>query len=249
MDDALINEEFVVYLQPQQSLRDGKIIGAEALVRWQDPTYGLIPPSHFIPLFEKNRFIIKLDLYVFEKTCAIIQKWISQGHTPVSVSVNMSKVHLDCPDFVSSYEKIRQRYHIPASLLEFEFTETMMSQHPQQLLQVVNQIHAYGYRCSLDDFGSGDSSFNLLKDIWVDTLKLDKAFFGSSQLDNPREKDIITSIIDLSGKLGMQTVAEGVETNAQRDFLRAAGCDIIQGYLFSRPLPILEFEKLMWGSV
>lgn len=247
MQDALNAGEFVVYLQPKLSLKDNTIAGAEALVRWQDPEHGLIPPDEFIPFFEKNRFIIDVDLYVFEQVCMLLRRWLDAGLTPVPISVNMSRAHLVHSNFLDTYKAICDENGVPPELLEIELTETLVFKNPDMLFQVIDQIHRRGYRCSMDDFGSGYSSLNLLKDLRMDTLKLDRAFFTSENADNPRERDVITSVIDLAEKLSMTTVAEGVETEAQAAFLKEARCDMIQGYVFSRPVPIPDFEALAFG--
>ena len=248
MQDALNAGEFVVYLQPKLSLKDDTISGAEALVRWQDPERGLIPPDEFIPFFEKNRFIVEVDLYVFDQVCSLLRRWLDEGITPVPISVNMSRAHLAKTDFLDAYEAIRKAYGVPPELLEIELTETLVFTNPEALFQVIDQIHRRGYRCSMDDFGSGYSSLNLLKDLRMDTLKLDRAFFTSQNADNPRERDVVTSVIDLAEKLSMSTVAEGVETPAQTAFLKEARCDMVQGYVFSRPVPIPDFEALAFGG-
>lgn len=248
MQDALNAGEFVVYLQPKLSLKDDTISGAEALVRWQDPERGLIPPDEFIPFFEKNRFIVEMDLYVFDQVCCLLRRWLDAGIPPVPISVNMSRAHLSKTDFLDAYEAIRKAYDVPPELLEIELTETLVFTNPDMLFQVIDQIHRRGYHCSMDDFGSGYSSLNLLKDLRMDTLKLDRAFFTSQSADNPRERDVVTSVIDLAEKLSMTTVAEGVETPAQTAFLKEAHCDMVQGYVFSRPVPIPDFEALAFGS-
>lgn len=247
MNDALENQEFIVYLQPKYSVQEAGVVGAEALVRWEDPEKGQVLPERFIPYFEKNKFIIKLDLYVFEQVCRLLRKWIDSGVTPQPISVNMSSVHLDTPDFLEQYEEIRKRYQVPASLLEIELTETLIFEKPNTLFHVIDEIHGYGYRCSLDDFGSGYSSLNVLKDINVDTLKLDRAFFSSRKMDNERERIVIRSVINMAKRLRMATVAEGVETSAQEAFLRETNCDMVQGFAFSKPLPPEAFETLVFG--
>ncbi len=248
MQDALRNEEFIVYLQPKQSLQDQSIAGAEALVRWLDPEKGLIPPNDFIPFFEKNNFIVKLDLYVFEKVCALLRKWMDRGVRLLPISVNISRAHFIDPDFLQQYEEIRKKYGVPPALLEMELTETLVFENPEALIKVIDEFHQCGYRCSMDDFGSGYSSLNILKDISVDTVKLDRAFFSSQQMDNPRERVVIMSIINMTDKLDMTTVAEGVETPAQAQFLREASCDLLQGYVFSRPVPVKDFEQMAFGQ-
>lgn len=247
MRDALRNGEFIVYLQPKQDLQTGIIAGAEALVRWMDPQRGLIPPMEFIPLFEKNNFVVKLDLFVFDCVCAQLRTWINEGKKPIPISVNMSRAHLSDPDFLARYEDIRTKHDIPASLLEIEVTETLIFENPQLLSNIIDDIRRCGYRCSMDDFGSGYSSLNVLKDIRVDVLKLDRAFFSSDDMDNSRERDIINSVVDMAKTLCMETIAEGVETECQSQFLKQAGCDMIQGFLFYPPMPIDEFEKLAFN--
>ena len=245
MHDALRGGQFVVHYQPKQDLRTGNIAGAEALVRWQDPKAGLIPPDQFIPLFERNGFIVQLDLYVFEQACALLARWLTQGRRAVPISVNMSRVHFASGAFLRRYEDIRRRYGVPASLLEIEVTETLVFENPQLFASIIDEIHRRGYHCSMDDFGSGYSSLATLKNIRVDTLKLDKAFFSSEQLTDPWEAAIVSGVVSLARRLQMRTVAEGVETPQQADFLREAGCDMIQGFLFSRPLPEARMEELL----
>lgn len=246
MRDALEQGEFVIFLQPKQLLKSGVIGGAEALVRWRAPE-GLIPPNDFIPLFEQNGFIVDLDLHVFEKVCAMLRKWLDNGVTPVPVSVNMSRVHLADPQFLERYETIRRAYDVPAELLEIELTESLVFENPHLLVQFIERIRAHGYHCSIDDFGSGYSSLNLLKDMNVNVLKLDRVFFASQEADNARERTVIVSVIDLAKKLSMGTVAEGVETPRQVEFLQQADCDMVQGYVFSRPVPLAEFEQMAFG--
>lgn len=248
MRGALEAGEFIIYLQPKLDLRSNKVVGAEALVRWDDPQRGLVPPDEFIALFEKNGFIVDLDLHVFERTCALLRSWIDAGLTPIPISVNLSRVHLADEHFLERYERVRKSFGVPASLLEFELTETLVFENPDLLSQVIDHIHACGYLCSMDDFGSGYSSLNVLKGLEVDTLKLDRAFFGDLHLEGGRSADVIDMVIALARRLNMLTVAEGVETDAQAAFLSNAGCDMIQGYLFSRPVPPAEFEKIAFGE-
>ncbi|MGX9755509.1 bifunctional diguanylate cyclase/phosphodiesterase [Clostridioides difficile] len=248
MEEALDNNEFVVYLQPKVNLKNNNIVGAEALVRWQDPEKGLIPPNDFIPFFEKNGFIIKLDHYVFEKSCAMIRKWIDNGETPIPISVNFSRAHLNNKDFLKKYKLIRNKYDVPAKLLEIELTETLVFDNLQMLLNVIDQIHEEGFQCSLDDFGSGYSSLNMLKEIKVDTLKLDRAFFSSPNADNLSENYVIESVVELAKKLNMNSISEGVETILQMEYLKKINCDMIQGYVFSKPIPQEIFEKMAFGK-
>lgn len=248
MHGALERGEFVAYFQPKQLLEEGVIGGAEALVRWIDPVRGLVPPDEFVPFFERNGFIIEVDLCVFEQVCALLASWIEQGRTPVPISVNMSRAHLRDQEFLAPYERIRERYGVPASLIEFELTETLVFGDPETFMGVIDLLHARGYRCSLDDFGSGYSSLNVLKDVDVDTMKLDRAFFSAGDAVGEREWDVVESVVGLAKKLDMETVAEGVEEAGQASRLRAMQCDMLQGYVFSRPVPVDEFEKLLFGE-
>lgn len=248
MHGALERGEFVAYFQPKQLLEEGVIGGAEALVRWIDPVRGLVPPDEFVPFFERNGFIIEVDLCVFEQVCALLASWIEQGRMPVPISVNMSRAHLRDQEFLAPYERIRERYGVPASLIEFELTETLVFGDPETFMGVIDLLHARGYRCSLDDFGSGYSSLNVLKDVDVDTMKLDRAFFSAGDAVGEREWDVVESVVGLAKKLDMETVAEGVEEPGQASRLRAMQCDMLQGYVFSRPVPVDEFEKLLFGE-
>ena len=240
MEHALENNEFVVYFQPKVELKTNKIAGAEALVRWQDPKKGLIPPDEFIPIFEKNGFITKLDIYVFEEVCKTIRKWLNEGINPIPVSVNLSRMHLQNPNFLKKYKEIQEKYEVPADLLEIELTETLVFENFEQLKKVIDDIHQMGFSCSIDDFGSGYSSLNLLKEIPVDILKLDRIFF--SKKNDKRGNSVIESIISLAKKLNMTTISEGVETISQVEFLRKADCDLVQGYVYSKPLAKDDFE-------
>lgn len=240
MEHALENNEFIVYFQPKVELKTNKIAGAEALVRWQNSKKELIPPNEFIPIFEKNGFITKLDIYVFEEVCKTIRKWLNEGINPIPVSVNLSRMHLQNPNFLKKYKEIQEKYEVPADLLEIELTETLVFENFEQLKKVIDDIHQMGFSCSIDDFGSGYSSLNLLKEIPVDILKLDRIFF--SKKNDKRGNSVIESIISLAKKLNMTTISEGVETISQVEFLRKADCDLVQGYVYSKPLAKDDFE-------
>lgn len=244
MESALENGEFVVYLQPKVELQNNTVAGAEALVRWQDPELGLIPPGDFISVFEKNGFIIKLDLYVFKEVCSLLRGWLDRGVKAIPISVNLSRAHLNNPEFLMEYKAIADAYRIPPKLLEIELTETLFFENMEALIAVIAQIHEVGFNCSLDDFGSGYSSLNMLKDVPVDILKLDRAFFNSRIKDSSRGYSVIESVIELAKKLGMKTISEGVELESQVEFLRKVQCDMVQGFVFSKPLPVEEFERM-----
>lgn len=245
MERALAEGEFQMYLQPKISLATGKTVGAEALVRWNSPQRGLVPPDEFIPFFERNGFVIKIDLNVFEQACALIRSWMDAGLEPMPISVNLSPLHLRKPDFLDAFEAVRERYGVPAELLEFELTERVAFESLEMLRCVVDDVHERGFRCSMDDFGSGYSSLNVLKEIPVDVLKIDREFFMN---DSARADHVVESVVDLAKKLDMGTVAEGVETIPQVEFLRSVDCDMVQGYVFSAPVPVELFEKMVFGE-
>lgn len=247
MRDALNHHDFIIYLQPKIELESSSIVGAEALVRWQDPDKGLIPPAEFIPLFESNGFILELDLYVFEEVCRSLRTWLDRGLTPVPISVNFSRFHLIDSLVVEKYTCIRNRYELPCGLIEIELTESMAIDNPNKFITLINELKESGFVCSLDDFGCGYSSLNLLKDADIDILKLDGGFWSVKE-DNQREKDIITAIVQLAKKLGVKTVSEGVETATQLKFLREIHCEMVQGYIFSKPVPLDVFEDMVFGQ-
>lgn len=248
MSAALENQEFVVFFQPKVRLSDGAIAGAEALVRWNDREWGMIPPGEFIPFFEQNHFIIQVDLYVFEQVCRHLRLWLDEGLEPVPVSVNLSRVHLSHENFLQKFLEIQQKYGIPSGLLEMELTETVLSENLGLVTEVVEKIRQMGICCSIDDFGSGYSSLNLLKHINADVLKLDKAFFDSPDACDPKERVVIEAVVDMAKRLNMTTVAEGVETQAQMEFLKNTGCDMVQGYVISKPVDAKHFEGLVFGD-
>ncbi len=248
MRDALESEEFVIHLQPKLDLHKDEIVGAEALVRWFDPRVGMRLPNAFVPLFEKNGFIVDLDLFVFEQVCALLHSWTVAGVNPVVLSVNLSRQHLLDPDFPQAFNEIRDMYGVSSFYIEFELSETLAFENPIAFIDLIDRIHRAGYACSIDHFGGGHSSVNMLKDLEVDVLKLDKAFFGGSYVETGREADVVATVIDLARRLHMRTVAEGVETVGQRKFLEDVGCDVIQGFLVSKPVSVPEFERMLFGA-
>ncbi|MCR5699594.1 MAG: EAL domain-containing protein [Treponemataceae bacterium] len=249
MRTALKDEEFIVYLQPKYSLKENKILGAEALVRWETPSRGTEMPGSFIPIFESNGFILDLDLFVFEKVCHMIRAWLDRGIDPILISVNLSRAYLNNLSFIESFEAIRKKYDVPPKYIELEITETAVIENTSILTDIVNVIHKLGYFCSIDDFGSGYSSLNLLKEIPVDTIKLDKGFFSGKNAGSLQSATIVRSVINLAKDLDMKTVSEGIEDEKQVAFLKDAKCDMIQGFFFSKPIPTTEFEKMAFGLV
>lgn len=244
-ESSLENGEFQVYLQPKVRLSDGKIGGAEALVRWKTPEGELISPGEFIPVFEKSGHICKLDLYMFEAVCGLICKWRKMGLKLVPVSVNISRQHFQNPEFLQQYKQVAEKYQIPDGAIEMEMTESIFFDEDaiENVSVAIDEMHKLGFSCSLDDFGAGYSSLGLLKAFHVDVIKLDRSFFlGREQ---KRAGDVVEAIIQLSKKLEIHTVAEGIEEQDQLYFLHEAGCDMVQGYIFSKPLPAEEFQTWM----
>ena len=248
---ALEDGEFKVFLQPKYSTTNEKIVGAEALIRWKHHKRGLIGPNDFIPIFESNGFIVKIDFYVLEEVCKCIKKWMEDGLEPVIVSVNLSRVHLYDTNLVDEIVKMVDSYGIPHEYIEFELTETVLFEELDALISVMNKLKAAGFILSMDDFGSGYSSLNMLKQLPVDVLKLDKGFMDNFQSDEPdsRDKAIISHVIHMAKDLNMEVLAEGVETENQQKFLKESECDMIQGYYYSKPVSLSEFDTLFRNSL
>lgn len=246
MEKALMNEEFIVYLQPKINVKTNKVAGAEALIRWDSPTMGFLSPDKFIPYFEKTGFIVKLDLFVFEKVCKQLREWIDQGVEPIPISVNLSKRDIYDHDYLDKYKKIQKKYAIPSYLLEIEFTETLFFENLELLKRTIKEVHDAGYQCSIDDFGSGYSSLALLKEIPVDILKLDKTFFDN--VSSERADKVVEHVISLARDLNMLTIAEGVETVIQVERLKKMKCDLIQGYVYYKPITIEKFNKIVYND-
>lgn len=241
MEQALKNGEFLVFFQPKINLKTNELVGAEALVRWNRNGV-LIPPNDFIPIFEKNGFIVNVDFYVYEVVCKTLQKWMHNNISIIPISINVSRVHLNDDDFVNQFEALVDYYGIPHNYLELELTETIVLDNPIAAIEVMKKLKYKGFSISIDDFGSGYSSLNLLKDINTDILKLDKEFFSKGEMKR-EEKIIVSSIIGMAKQLDMKVVSEGVETKIQSEFLKSISCDMAQGFLFSKPVPIKEFEN------
>lgn len=244
MDRAIVNHEFVVYLQPKVCFEGEEVVGAEALVRWIHPKRGFISPGMFIPLFEKNGFIQKLDIYMFEQVCSLIADWKEKNllSDKTNISVNLSKYSLKYPMLTEKLKGLVEEYGIESKWIEIELTESAVMENMDLLLSTMKEFKDFGFKVSIDDFGSGYSSLNLLKDISADALKIDKEFLSDSA-NTVKGKMIISSVIEMAQKLKLITVAEGVETLEQVVSLRTMGCDIAQGFYYATPMPAEEFEK------
>lgn len=242
MDAALANHEFQVYLQPKISTNKEELAGAEALVRWIHPTEGFIPPNKFIPIFERNGFILKLDDYMLEEIAKQQAQWIEQGHNLVPISVNVSRAHFAKGGLAEHICSIVDKYKVPHQFIELELTESAFFDDKAILINTVRKLREYGFIVSMDDFGAGYSSLNSLKELQLDVLKLDADFFrGVESVD--RGMLIVSEVIDLAKKLNMKIVAEGIESREQVEFLTEQECDLIQGYFYAKPMPISEFEE------
>ena len=244
MNSALQSGQFEVWFQPQYDHSDASLSGAEALVRWRHPEDGLIPPGDFIPLFERNGFIYELGKYVWESTCASLRKWIDAGIAPVPVSVNISRYDVFRSDLVDVIQGLVEKYSLPASMLRLEITESAFSESAEQIIEVVKRLISLGFAVEIDDFGSGYSSLNTLKDVPAQTLKMDMRFFENSR-NSRRGGNIIESVVRMAKWLGMSVIAEGVEEKEQADYLKSVGCSYIQGYYYAKPMPLSAYEALL----
>ena len=245
MKNALKNEEFVLYLQPKYELQKNSIAGAEVLVRWITADGKMISPGEFIPVFERNGFILKLDQYVWEKTCQLLARWRDEGRKIYPVSVNISRVSLYNPRIVEVICDLTEKYNIPPEWLQLELTESAYTGNPKAIKEMMEQLQKKGFSILMDDFGSGYSSLNVLKDIAVDVLKIDMKFLESSG-DDGRSENILASVVRMAKWLNMPVVAEGAERKEQVSFLRSIGCEYVQGFYFARPMPVKDYEKLLY---
>jgi len=237
------NNEFEVYYQAQYNISTGMIIGAEALIRWNHPQFGTLSPFFFIDVFEQNNLISQLDIFVFEEVCKFLRHCIDNNIHLIPVSVNLSRKDVYDKDFLPRMEELREKYGIPVKLIRLEVIESIAAEGSQMATAAVDKFHEYGYMIELDDFGSGYSSLNMLKDIDYDILKLDMKFLEGD--NNGRGGTIVSSIIRLAKWLEIPVIAEGVETPQQADFLKSIGCDYAQGYLYARPTTEDDYLKLL----
>ena len=257
MDRALANKEFKVYLQPKMNSAEETLAGAEALVRWIHPEEGFIPPNRFIPIFEQNGFIVKLDDYMLEEVSRLQAQWLSEGRKTVPISVNISRTHFTREDLAEHICRIVDKYGVPHNLIELELTESAFFDDKNLLLNTVRKMQELGFIVSMDDFGSGYSSLNSLKELHLDVLKIDAEFFRGLDEESFREGNnieergllIVAEVIDLAKKLNMQIVAEGIESREQVDFLVSQECDLIQGYFFAKPMPVEEYAEKYCGCL
>ncbi|MEG1663230.1 MAG: EAL domain-containing protein, partial [Clostridia bacterium] len=242
MEDALKNGEFLMYLQPQLSITENKATGCEALVRWQISEDEIVQPAGFIDLFEKNGFIRELDKYMFNSACQRIRKWIDSGKKPFSIAINVSQKDILSRTFISDYVEMKEKYNVPDGLLEVEFSESIIVENENLMINILEEFKKHGIRTAIDDFGAGCTSLNILNYACVDTLKIDKGFFVECH-QCERKKLVVESIVKMAKVLGMSVVAEGIEKEKQIEFLRSIDCEYLQGYVIDKPLPVSEFEN------
>jgi EAL domain-containing protein (putative c-di-GMP-specific phosphodiesterase class I) len=242
MHEALESNEFRPYLQPKWNMQTDQIAGAEALVRWVNKDGTIIPPGDFIPVFEKNGFIEQVDFYMLEEICKYIRQMIDEGREVYPVSINQSRYLLYDPNYIMRVQEIMLRYRVPKGLIELEITETVFFSEKERMLEIMRNLKEFNMNLSIDDFGSGYSSLNLLRDIPFDVLKIDRGFLDeSSQSDSG--KFILRKIVEMAEGLNLKVICEGVETHEQVDMLLDIGCIFAQGFLYSRPIPIEEFME------
>ena len=243
IEHACDNHEFVVYYQPKYESKTQTLVGAEALVRWRKPNGSMISPGLFIPLAEESGFICKLDVYMFREVCLAQKRWLDKGLDIVPISVNLSRRHLDNPDFIDEYKRIIDESGVPIQYVQLEITESAMFEKQEDFIEIMEKLHQLGFMILMDDFGTGYSSLMMLKSIPVDVMKLDKSFVDD--YDDVRGEQIIRCVMKMAKDLSIGITAEGVETKEQFEFLKSIGCDTIQGYYFARPMPEDEFEARM----
>lgn len=244
MQSALAKQEFQLFLQPKVRLENGQVEGAEALVRWIRPDETLVYPNEFIPAFEKNGFCARLDLYMVDRTCRQLREWMDAGYEPICISVNQSRLLFYQSDYVERLCAIMDRYHIPHGYIQLEILEGLAIENIEQMNKTLAQLHEKGFRLSLDDFGSGYSSLNVLAGIQVDEVKFDKDFLLESAPDKKEKNKLaLKNVVKLAKDLQITTVAEGVEVQQDEEFVHTIGCEYGQGFFYSCPIPPEEFAQ------
>ena len=244
MESALESRQFAVYFQPKYRACDGRLSGAEALVRWNHPEWGFLSPGEFIPLFEKNGFIFRLDRFVWEQTCALLRQWQDMGYPVLPISVNVSRADIYQPDLAELLLELTKNYGIDPRLLHLEITESAYTENARQIIAAVEQLRARGFSVEMDDFGSGYSSLSMLSQLKLDMLKLDRTFVQNEASQDP-DRGILRLMVEMAHRMGLGVVAEGVETPGQLQHLQEIGCDYVQGYLFSPPVSPEEFDVML----
>ena len=235
--DRAIKENWIkVFYQPVVLAENRKLCGMEALARWEDPVYGMLPPADFVPVLEEYRQIYKLDMYILEKVCTDIFEAKKTGTYYVPISINFSRLDFELIDVVAAVDDCLNRHAVQKDMIHVEITESALSENGVQLRQAIDRFKGEGYALWLDDFGSGYSGLNVLQDFEFDMMKIDMKFLHNFS-ENEKIRPILKSIVSLAKEIGMQTLTEGVETEEIFEFLRSIGCERMQGYLFGKPMP------------
>ena len=247
MEQALIDGEFKAWYQPKYDIRTREIVGAEALVRWISPELGFMPPGKFIPLFERNGFVIQVDYYLLEQTCKLQRERLDAGKEVVPISVNQSRLHMTEEGYLEKLQMIVDTYELPAGLIELEITETMFGDFDAKAGQanaayIVSELHKMGFSVSVDDFGSGYSSFMMLGSLPMDVMKIDRSLLTGAD-KSPRMRDILGNVINLGNALKMKVLCEGIETREEEELLLELGCHYGQGFLNAKPMPVADFVE------
>lgn len=243
IENAYRNNEFVAYYQPKYDSKTQKLAGAEALIRWRRPNGQMVSPGLFIPLAEESGFVRKLDEYIFREVCIAQKRWLDQGLSIVPISVNLSRRHLENPEFIDEYKKILDESGVPIEYIQLEITESAILDKQDELIAIMDRLHKLGFIILMDDFGTGYSSLMMLKSVPVDVMKLDKSFVDD--YNDAKGEQIIRRVMQMAQDLNIEVTAEGVETEEQYEFLKSIDCNMIQGYYFARPMSEEEYEKCM----
>ena len=240
-EKALQDEEFIVYIHPKVNIKTNRICGGEALIRWYHNGY-VVPPNEFIPIFEENGFVINVDHYVYETIFKLIRYFMDNDLEAVTISMNASSIHFSDPNFIPTLKALIDKYQVPTKYIEIELTESLAIDCSESFYYVIRELKSLGFTLSLDDFGSGYSSLNVLSSLPVDVMKLDKGFFDSK---NEKGRIIVESVVNLANSLGIKALAEGIETSEQVEFLKKVGCNYVQGYFYYKPMPLIDFVDLL----
>ena len=242
---GLERDEFIYYLQPKCNLNTGKIVGLESLVRWKHPEKGIVAPGYFIPVMESNGLITELDMKVWEQVCQTLQDWIKSGHKVIPISVNVSSVDIYAIDVVEHFKNLVRKYGLPPEYVELEITESAYVEEYKVITGVAEALRNAGFTVLMDDFGSGYSSLNMLKDVNVDVLKIDMKFLKMDENTMDKGMGILEAVTRMANIMGLRMIAEGVETEDQINYLLNMGCIYGQGYFFYKPLPVEEIKILL----
>ena len=244
MEKALSGRQFSVYVQPKYDIVSEKIVGGEALVRWFHPQKGMISPGEFIPVFEKNGFIIRLDYYVWEETCRLIAELKEKGFKQYPISINVSRAHFYGKELQDKLEELIAKYGLDTDDIELEITETICAEDPDIIYKKIRDLQKAGFKVAMDDFGSGYSSLNMLKEMPLDIIKMDLKFLDGGNNED-KSRNILKTLISLAKSMKLYVVVEGVETKDQVDFLRGIGSYCAQGYYYSRPVDCAAYEEML----